>query len=253
MEFGFEKELKMQNLIRKISFMIPILILVFCFAGSVLAEENAPEKNWRFEGGLYFWGASIGGKSAYDTDIDVDFGDIFDSLNSAFMGMAGVRWGKWSFFTDLIYLDLKNSGAIGPGLNASVELSGWVVTPFVGYNLVDIERISLDILGGTRYFNLAADLKVNGVSGGSSGSKWDGIIGIRGKVNLTETWYLPYYLDIGTGGSRITWQGFGGVGYRFKWFDIVAAYRYLSWSFDDNKAFDNLHFNGPFVGIKFSF
>ena len=94
---------------------------------------------------------------------------------------------------------------------------------------------------------------MNGIPGGSSSSKWDGIVGVRGKVNLTGNWYLPYYLDMGTGGSRFTWQGFGGVGYRFKWFDVVAAYRYLSWSFDDNEAIDNLNFKVPFVGIKFTF
>jgi hypothetical protein len=118
------------------------------FEGNVIAEEEAPEKNWKFEGGLYFWGASIGGKSANDTDINVDFSDIFNSLNSTFMGMAGVRWGKWPLFTDLFYLDLENSGAVEPGVNARVELSGWVVTPFVGYNLLDAERISLNIIGG---------------------------------------------------------------------------------------------------------
>jgi hypothetical protein len=72
-------------------------------------------------------------------------------------------------------------------------------------------------------------------------------------VDLTEKWYLFGYLDIGTGDSDVTWQGLGGVGYRFKWFDLVAAYRYLRWNFSDNKALDNLYLYGPAAGIRFQF
>ena len=35
--------------------------------------------------------------------------------------------------------------------------------------------------------------------------------------------------------------------------DVVAAWRYLYWKFDDNKALDNLYINGPGVGVKFRF
>ena len=72
-------------------------------------------------------------------------------------------------------------------------------------------------------------------------------------MNLTEKWYLFGYVVIGTGESKLTWQGLGGVGYRFKWFDLVAAYRYLRWNFDDNKTFGNLYLHGPGVGVRFQF
>jgi hypothetical protein len=72
-----------------------------------------------------------------------------------------------------------------------------------------------------------------------SGSVWDGIVGARGHVNLTEKWYLPFYADIGTGQSKLTWQALGGIGYRFKWFDFTVAYRYLQIS-GQIFEFDNL-------------
>jgi len=72
-------------------------------------------------------------------------------------------------------------------------------------------------------------------------------------VNLTKKWYLPFYGDVGTGDSDLTWQVLAGIGYKFKWFDVVAAYRYLDWDFDDNPAIDDLNFSGPIVGIKFVF
>jgi len=243
----------MKALFRKSILTASILILIVCSAGTVSAEESAVDETWKFDAEIYFWGASIGGNSASGSDIDVAIDDILDNLKFAAMGVAAVRKGKWSLNTDLIYLDMEDSATLAPGVGANLELFGWVVTPFVGYSLVNTERIRLDILGGARYLNLKADLRVGSARAEDSGGNWDGIIGVRGDVNLTEKWFLPYHFDIGTGESDLTWQAFGGIGYRFKWFDAAVAYRYLSWDFDDNKALDDLYFHGPFAGIRFSF
>lgn len=72
-------------------------------------------------------------------------------------------------------------------------------------------------------------------------------------MNLTENWYIPFYGDIGTGESDLTWQLFAGVGYKFEKFDVIVAYRYLDWEFDDSPIFDDLDINGPLAGIKFRF
>ena len=243
----------MKRLIIRSGCVASILILVFCGVCSASAEDSGQGEGWEFLAELYFWGASIGGKSASGSAIDVDLDDILDNLKFAFMGAAGVRKGKWSLIADVIYLSVEDSDTIRGRVPVKVELDGWIVTPFVGYNLVDTESIRLDVLGGARYLNLEANLSLGRLRANASGSNWDGIIGVKGGVNLTEKWYLPYYLDIGAGDSEVTWQAAGGVGYRFKWFDLVAMYRYVRWDFDDNRAIDKLYFNGPFFGIKFSF
>ena len=243
----------MRSLIRKGMGVAAILILLVCSAGIVSAEEAAPEEVWEFGLELYLWGASMGGKSAAGSEIDLEFDDILDSLELAFMGLAEVRRGKWSLATDVIYLNLEDSAPLAPGAEANLELSGWIVTPFLGYNLVDTKRINLDILGGARYLDLSAELRVDPLRVKESGSNWDAVVGVRGGVNLTERWYLPYHFDIGTGNSNVTWQAFGGIAYRFKYADLALAYRYLRWNFDDNKTFDNLYFHGPFIGVKFRF
>ena len=230
-------------------------IWIVCSAVNVSAAESTMDEEWKFGAELYFWGASIGGQSSTGSDIDVDVGDILSSVEFAFMGAVGARKGKWSLAADVIYLNAQDDDTIAPGLKANVELTNWVVTPVVGYNLVDSGRSRLDILGGARYLYIKADLKVDalGLRADDSGSNWDAVIGARGTVDLTEKWYLFGYVDIGTGESKLTWQGFGGVGYRFKWFDLVAAYRYLRWDFDDNEALDNLFLHGPAAGIRFLF
>jgi hypothetical protein len=39
----------------------------------------------------------------------------------------------------------------------------------------------------------------------------DGFIGIRGQFACNESWYLPYYADIGAGGSDLSYQFFAAI------------------------------------------
>ena len=99
-------------------------------------------------------------QSSSGSDIDVAAGDILSSVEFAFMGTVGASKGKWSLAADVIYLNAEDGDTIAPGLNADVELTNWVITPVVGYNLVDTGRSRLDILGGARYLYIKADLTI---------------------------------------------------------------------------------------------
>ena len=70
---------------------------------------------------------------------------------------------------------------------------------------------------------------------------------------MNPTWFIPFHLDIGTGESDFTWQGFAGLGYRFKSLDVLVGYRYLYWDFEDNAALDDLDVSGPGAGVRFYF
>jgi hypothetical protein len=156
----------------------------------------------------------------------------------------------------MIYLSVDASPEIAPGYNASADVTSWVITPLVGYNLIDTGKSRLDLLGGARYLSVEAELAVDelGARADGSESNLDAIIGARGVVNVAENWFLFGLLDIGTGESDLTWQALGGVGYRFEWCNLVAAYRYISWDFgEDIKIFDDLEVHGPAIGIQFIF
>ena len=136
------------------------------------------------------------------------------------------------------------------------------MTPTVGYNVVEKDKVKLDLVAGARYLDLDVDLKVDvdgardhelSRAGSDSGHVWDGIVGVRGEVLLSERWYMPFYADIGTGDSDATFNLFGGFGYRFSRVDLIAGWRYLRWDFDDNPALDNLWINGPIAGVKIKY
>jgi len=234
--------------------LLSLFLLVAAAPVTAAAQEATKGDGWKFGVELYGWAASVGGKSASGGDIDVDFDDLLSDLEMAFMGGFAARKGKWSLLADVMYLNLEDDEDVAPGVKTSVEVKGWVVTPLIGYNFLETEKISLHGVAGARYLWLKAYLDLSGYPAVSDkGHVWDAVVGVRGQVTLTKKWYLPFYGDVGTGDSDLTWQVLAGIGYKFKWFDVVAAYRYLDWDFDDNAAIDDLNFSGPIVGIKFVF
>lgn len=236
-------------------FLALLLLLNTTVPLNAQGQEGDQSDGWQYGLELYGWGASVGGSSASGSGIDIDLDDIVDSLEFAFMGAVRASKGKWLVGADVIYMAADSSGDVAPGLSASVDVTNWIITPLVGYNVVDTGKGRVDVLAGARYLYMKADLGVEpiGLRASDSGSNWDAIIGLKGDVDLTKNWYLYGYLDVGAGDSELTWQGAAGVGYRFKWFSLNLDYRYLKWDFAGNKAVDDLDISGPGIGLRFTF
>lgn len=228
------------------------------------AQDVGTEDPWKFKAAIYLWGAGIDGTTRQGDQIDVSFNDILDNLNMAFMGAFEARKSKWSLAADVIYLDASadNAGTIGATAipnNADVLVQSWVVNLQGARTVFDEKPATVDVLLGARYLDLESKLKLSVGSAGAgttvkdSASVWDGVIGVKGNVNITEKWYLPYYLDVGTGQSDLTWQAVGGVGYRFEPVDVVLAYRYMYWDFDSDSALKDIDLSGPALGVVFKF
>ncbi len=70
---------------------------------------------------------------------------------------------------------------------------------------------------------------------------WTGIIGVKGRMMLgAGDWFINYYADVGSGYSTTTWQGIGGVGYAFKWGEVILDYRTLHYNVGGQKLIDEL-------------
>jgi hypothetical protein len=130
--------------------------------------------------------------------------------------------------------------------------------------------VELIPFGGARYLGLKAStdwrlaLDITGPGDGQtfpwSGDiseredLWDGIAGVKGRVWIGDSnWAIPYYLDAGTGSSRLTWQGMLGVAYSNKWFGGMLAYRHISYDMEGDGLFKDLRFSGPALGVTFRF
>lgn len=150
--------------------------------------------------------------------------------------------------------------------NVNLDLDSWIWTLAGYYRTVDQPQSSFDLLAGLRYTDVeqkvnwnitgtVASIPVDDCTGAgeSSLSNWDLILGARGRFTFgaKNTWFVPYYLDVGTGDSDLTWQGIAGIGCAFGWGKTLAAWRYLSYDLDSGSAIADIDFNGPAIGVTF--
>lgn len=247
--------------LRQLKFVIALMLLI---AGTATAAAAETSDKWETHLDVYLWGASIGGRTANGSDLNVSFDSLLKNLEMGFMGTFGARKGKFSMFADLIYLDVgktaNNKGEYnGQPIEgkSKLELTGWVSTLAGGYSLMNSERTTLDLILGARYLNLDSDFKFRSddvdVISDLSGTFWDGVVGLNGKTHLGEKWYFAYYADLGAGDSDFTWQTRLGFGYNLKKHSLFFGYRYLDWEFKSGGELNDLNFHGPYAGVKFSF
>lgn len=238
---------------------------------------------WQYGLSIYGWFPDISGTTAFPIapgeDFTVSISDILDNLEFTFQGSFDARKGRWGMIADVIYLDLGKSdqetreGTIGGSrIPADVtaklgfDMKSWITTAAGYYRFVDDSNKSFDLVFGLRYADVSQKLKwnlsgnignlpVQGPVGSAkiSASYWDAIIGMRGHLGFGQSgnWYIPYYADIGTGDSDLTWQAAAGLGYRFNWGEIAGVWRYMDYDLPSGKAMGDMDFSGPAVGAVF--
>lgn len=253
-------------------------------AGAAHAEPFALGTGpWQFKGSLYAWFPSIDGNFTLPTGMHggsfvVDANELLDDLNLSFMGSLEAHNGQWGVFTDYIYLDVDGSrsgtqsfsigGAGVPAnltgqVNLGLEASVWTLAG--QYRVLSQPDWEMDLAAGFRMLSVEPELtwafvgqvdtlrlpyRTGTVK--QSPTNWDLIIGAKGRYHLgmDQGLYVPLYLDIGTGDSKLTWQAAAGIGYDFPWGGLMAMWRYLDYEFDDGEPVGDLSFNGPMVGAQ---
>ena len=240
------------------------------------AADTATDDKWVFDLALYAWGTTIEGDlrfdiPGFDDSFEIEPDQILDGVQMAGMLTFQARKNRWSAVADVIYADLDDTKErsvplrIGSGLEldvgARLEVVGWIVQAAGAYDVVRTDRANLGVLVGVRYFSVDTDLSLR-IAGplppqlptreySRSGELWDGIVGVKGQYG--RKWYIPYYLDLGTGSSEFTWQAMTGFGYRWRWGSVFLVYQHLSFDEGDDKLIQDLSFGGPAVGVDFRF
>jgi hypothetical protein len=240
--------------------------------------------SWRFQASVYAYLPTISGNTAFPQNgagsgVSVDADTILDNLKFTFMGSLEASNGRWGMFTDVVYMDLGNTKSgyrdftlggsalpAGADANASYDLKGWAWTLAGTWRVASDPASKMDVIAGARLFDMRQTFayEVTGNVGsiptaGRSGtfeaklSNWDAVVGVKGRIAFGESrkWFVPYYFDVGTGESDLTWQAMGGIGYSFGWGDVVAAWRYLDYDMKSGKKIESMTFNGPAIAAVF--
>lgn len=278
-----------KNRFRPASAVAAVLTAATLVAAPIAAQaQMAPMKTegWQTNLTLYAWLPGFSGQTSFPADsggsgINVNADQILDNLKMVFMGTLDVHNGRWGVFNDLIYMDVGNDksktrdfslgGASLPAnltADLGLDLKAWVWTVAGEYRVMASPNFTMDVLGGVRMLDLKETLNYsfygdlagtgfNGRSGSREASQtnWDAIIGVKGRYAFGDKreWFVPYYLDIGTGESDLTWQGAVGLGYQFSWGAVSALYRYLDYNFKSGGKVQDLAASGPQIGVTFSF
>jgi hypothetical protein len=249
--------------------------------GPVRAQDAAPSgaAGLQYRATLYGWFPGIGGSTQFPSgaggpSIEVDAKDVLEKLNFALMGTLEARGARWGVLADGVYahLDAQRSGSgdfvvagrpASGAANLALDVRTTILTLAGTYALVESDGSTFGSVFGARMLSLdqtldwtfaasTAGLARSG-SANVSTTNWDAILGFRGRARLGESrWFVPYYADIGTGQSQLTWQVLVGLGASFGPVDVFAAWRYLDYNFKSG-AVQSLTFNGALAGVSISF
>ena len=257
-----------------------LCLAVLLGSHSASAQTN---DDWKFQAAVYVYLPSIDGTTSFSgsgggSDAGVDASKFLENLNFAFMGSFEADKGPWGMFADVIYIDIGDSesptrnfsigGTLPVGVNASVHygLNGWLWTLAGSWSLASTPGYELNLIGGARLLDI--DQTVDWQLGGNIGAvaladragsrttgvnNWDAIVGLKGRALFGEGqhWFVPYYLDVGTGASSLTWQAMFGIGYAFSWGSVIGAWRHIDYDMESGKSIESLSFDGPGVAVAF--
>jgi hypothetical protein len=252
-------------------------------AGPTNAAQDANDGQWHFIITPYLWLPDTNGTVKYTNpagtggtiDTEAQPNNYLQSLDFAAMFAAEARKDRWLVFSDYMYLHFGGhdggvksvTGPLGDvhipiNVGGAATLISNVWTIAGGYNLMQKPGGSLDLFGGARLLNLRSSVSWNftgplglfAKSGNASQNTndWDGIVGVKGELRFGDSpWFVPYYADIGSGSNNWTSQALLGVGYRFRWGDLVLSVRSLSYDFDNDLR--DVRMTGPAIAASFKF
>ena len=271
---------------RKSAAAARLLTLALAGALPLSAQAQSAPDALKWNATIYGWFPSIGGSTSFPAtgsgpSIDVSSQQVIDALKMTFMGSLDVHQGKWGAFTDLVYADFGADKTksrdftvgheqipVGVDATLNLDVKTWIWSLAGLYNLADKPEGTADLLFGARMLDMEQTLgwsisgtvpglppAANTGSATASINQWDAIVGVKGRINLgtDRKWFLPYYLDVGTGESRLTWQVAAGLGYQFSWGSVIAAWRYLDYDFKSDMVVRSFNLNGGMIGVQFGF
>ena len=247
----------------KILKLLMLCLLAGMISAPAVSAEETSSSEWEKTFEVYGWLPNIYITTATQNHITLTLGDLISNLKFMAMLDFGAQKNEWSFIADTIYLHVggsseKTTGDPFGNVDVQVGIRAFISTFGGGYEFMNDGRNELHGLAGARYLYLKVpieldvsvtpvDKKVNW-----GGDNWDGVIGLKGKSTINEKWYANYYLDIGAGDSKFTWQTKVGLGYQFNKFTGTFGFRYLKWDFGNSSDLDNLTVIGPYVGARWN-
>ncbi len=253
-------------------FTFVLALGVLSFSVSTVTTSASADDAWNFSIEPYVMVSSIDGDAGVGrvtgAEVAVDFDDILENLQSAFMVVIEAHHaGGWGIALDYGFMDLGAdiSGPLGGIIDADVRQG---ILELIAARRFDLANGYYEIIGGVRWWDNDVEVEVDpGVLPGSATASieedWiDPVVGIRFARSMKEKWKLVLRGDVGGfgAGSDFTASASGGVYYSFsETVSLDIQYKALWVDYEDGTkgtpgyfAYDTVT-HGPILGIKFDF
>ena len=264
---------------------------LYAQAGETTTDSTyieAPSDKWRFSIIPYLWLMGINGKTTIKgrtSNLNVSFGDIWDNLDFAAEVHIEAWRDRYGFFVDTSFAKIAIKDNVDLRFDNSLNAK-FITKFFLGefggfyrlgtwqlgggaesYKSKANSSLTLDLIGGGRYWYLKNELDIKGPFGVdpnvSDSQNWfDFIVG--GRVNLAlNKFFIQLRSDIGGFGlgfsSDISWNIAGYIGYELPWYRItpIIGYRALYDKYKDGSGDNRFVWDawiyGPQIGVAFQF
>jgi hypothetical protein len=212
------------------------------------ASTASPDDDWRVGVTPYIWFAGVHGNTGalgHEIGVHASFGDIFSYLNIGLMGEVEARKKRVLLVTDVMWMRLSDEKGIplnDVGIQSvNAKAKQFLLTPGVGYRVLDKEKLKIDAIVGFRYWHLGESLEFTPslVGGVSASQNWvDALGGARIHIPLSQKAMITVGGDAGGGGANSDYQVAGLLGYKIsKKCVLQAGYRYLDVNYRSSSSF----------------
>jgi len=247
----------------------------------LLPGAAAAQERWENRFAIYGYFPDIGGQTSFTApgggEFEIANDDLIRNTDIALMTSIEAQKGRIGIFGDLIYMDVgdeitgattlgKGAVPLPPGVtaDAALDIEASVLSIGANFRIVDTERTWFDAFAGARALSAESTLDatlnsplgpVAGASSSVEGDSVDAFVGVKGKVSFGDAgrWFLPYYVDAGTGDADRTRQAALGIGFTTKRGEVFGTYRYLDYDMQDDSLLSDLDLSGPAIGVSFRF
>jgi hypothetical protein len=221
------------------------------------------DSGWQVRAALYGWATGLDGDIAIkgnEVPVDVGFGDIFDHLDFAAMGVVQVGRGKWDFAADLFYAKLGAENT-RRNIDFDAQLDQFIGNFFVAYSVLDTGSTHFGVYAGARvnWMDTELDIDFPNIADRSlsASESWvDPIIGVRFQQELSGKFFFRAVGDIGGFGiaSDLTWQAFAAIGYRVNENgSLLLGYRGIGTDYEDGDFGYDVVSHGLLLGFEYKF
>jgi hypothetical protein len=224
------------------------------------ATGTAPEGDWHLAISPYLWVPWVYGDVGVNGN-NLHFyatpDELFSHFRFGLLGFVDTRYKRVVLPLDMIWLRLGDDRALPltpNGTVANIKLDMFILTPKVGYRVIDTKMIKIDALAGFRYWHIGQNLQFTTNTLNFSGSQnWvDPVVGGRILGNLSPKVEIAIGGDVGGWGtgSQLEYSAGGFLGYRIKPnLALQAGYRYMAVDYTNGNKLLNLIISGPLIGV----